>query len=316
MDYENKFYDKFKNSGFLFKEAIRDKNKKRTFIIITCEKCGNDKIKDQYDLFEKDKICCCFCEDRKKSNRLNIDNEIKEIENMYNVKIINTEKKKNGDILIFFKCKTCHKISKHSLYSLTRNKINIKSPFNCVECSNSKRKWINQHTTEYVKNWLIERNLEPLFTDYKNCYTKIDVRCKCGNTFQISFKNRLNHNDDWIPMCSDCIKKNRLKNYNYSYNRYDTRKKDGVWSKMIKNKFNNTCIISGDKNNIVSHHLNGYNSYPEQKYDINNGVVITNDLHIEFHNKYDKYKGDCTYEQFEEFYENKTGKKLTIKNEN
>jgi hypothetical protein len=60
--------------------------------------------------------------------------------------------------------------------------------------------------------------------------------------------------------------------------------------------------------------LNGYNNYPEERYDPSNGVTLSEKLHVDFHNKYDKYKGDCTKEQFEEFYQSKTGKKFNIKN--
>ena len=199
------------------------------------------------------------------------------------------------------------------MYEYTRKNINIKFVGYCNKCSQDKRKWKNQHETEFVKKWFIDKGIEPLFSEYKNSYTFLDIRCKCGNTFKMSFKNRFHHDDNWIPICQDCVDLERLSKYNYNYTRYDTRKKDGVWSKLIKKKFNNKCIITGDSEKLISHHLNGYNFYPEQKYDINNGVVINEKLHNEFHIMYDKFKGNCTTEQFEEFFELKTNKKFNIK---
>jgi len=313
MNYEEKFYEKFGKDEFTFIESIRDKNKKRTSLKIKCNKCGNEEIKEQFDLFTKDKVFCHNCNNRKKANKLNIDDEILSIQNKFNINITKSEKI-NNETFIFFKCKNCNEETKSSIYEYTRNNSQIKFAGYCWKCAQNKRKWKNQNKTIDVKEWFINKGIEPLFDEYKNSYTFLDIRCKCGNKFQMTFKNRFNHDKDWIPTCQDCQDLDRLSKYNYTYNRYDCRKKDGVWSKQIKKKFNNKCVITGDTEKIISHHLNGYNSYPEQKYDINNGIVINEQLHNEFHLTYDKYKGNCTLQQFEEFFEMKTNKKFNTEN--
>jgi hypothetical protein len=313
MDYENKFYEKFGNENFVFQDVIRDKKEKRTYLKIQCKKCNNIELKEQFDLFQKDNILCHKCEGRKKSDRLNIKDEIDKIESEFNIKVNHYNKSKN-DIFIYYNCKKCNKETKKSLYEFTRKNQHLKFPEYCYSCSQNNRKWNNQLKTEDVKQWFIDRGVEPLFEEYKNSYSYLNLKCKCGEKFRMSFKNRFHHDENWIPKCQDCKDIERLTKFKYDYDRYDHRGKDRTWSKYIKKKFNNKCIISGKIENIVAHHLNGYNSYKEQKYDINNGVVITDQLHNEFHIKYDNFKGDCTKEQFEEFFYLKTNKKFNIKN--
>jgi len=65
---------------------------------------------------------------------------------------------------------------------------------------------------------------------------------------------------------------------------------------------NGKCEITGKKTkNLVVHHLNGYNWCVEGRMDLDNVVVICEELHIAFHNKYGY--GDNTEEQFWKFVE-------------
>lgn len=78
---------------------------------------------------------------------------------------------------------------------------------------------------------------------------------------------------------------------------------DRKWRKSVYERDNYTCICCGyDKGRILNaHHLNSHARFPEQRYDVNNGVTLCKHCHREFHNKYG-YK-NFTKEQFNLFLE-------------
>jgi hypothetical protein len=50
---------------------------------------------------------------------------------------------------------------------------------------------------------------------------------------------------------------------------------------------------------LNSHHLNAWNTHPDERYDIDNGVVLCKYHHDDFHVKYGR--GGNTEEQFDEY---------------
>jgi len=69
-----------------------------------------------------------------------------------------------------------------------------------------------------------------------------------------------------------------------------------------RERANGKCEITGKKtNNLVVHHLNGYNWCVEGRIDLDNVVVICEELHDAFHQKHGY--GDNTEEQFWKFVE-------------
>ena len=90
-------------------------------------------------------------------------------------------------------------------------------------------------------------------------------------------------------------------------NRY--RMSDGdfrSWANLIKERDNYTCQVCGDNKsgNLNAHHLNGWNTFPEQRFDLDNGVTLCTDCHKDFHSQYGY--GDNTREQFDEYAASKT----------
>lgn len=81
------------------------------------------------------------------------------------------------------------------------------------------------------------------------------------------------------------------------------------WRNEVLEKYDYTCIISGQRGGTLNvHHLNGYSWDIENRLNPNNGVVLTKELHDEFHKIYGKKHN--TLEQFKEFYKNKTNKEF------
>jgi uracil-DNA glycosylase len=72
------------------------------------------------------------------------------------------------------------------------------------------------------------------------------------------------------------------------------------WALEVKRKDHFTCVVCGKRGvELNSHHLNAWAQYPEQRYDISNGVCLDKHCHEEFHSIYGK--GRNTAEQFEEY---------------
>lgn len=82
--------------------------------------------------------------------------------------------------------------------------------------------------------------------------------------------------------------------------RINNDKYDWRLSIFKRDKF--TCQVCQDSQggNLVAHHLNCYKYFPEERWDISNGVTLCNACHREFHKKYG-YNNKTTKENFEEF---------------
>ena len=77
------------------------------------------------------------------------------------------------------------------------------------------------------------------------------------------------------------------------------------WANSIKDRDNYTCqICNKHGGKLNAHHLNGWNAFPEQRFDVDNGVTLCTDCHKDFHSEYGY--GDNTREQFDEYAASKT----------
>jgi len=71
-------------------------------------------------------------------------------------------------------------------------------------------------------------------------------------------------------------------------------------SKQCLKKADYICDITGIRGHqLVAHHMNSWDSFPEQRFDPDNLVCMSKNLHVEFHKKYGF--GNNTREQYEEF---------------
>ena len=72
------------------------------------------------------------------------------------------------------------------------------------------------------------------------------------------------------------------------------------WRDEVYKRDNYTCQRCGKRQgDINAHHLNGYDTFKEQRVDVNNGVTLCNVCHKEFHSLYGY--GNNTKEQYEEW---------------
>lgn len=73
-----------------------------------------------------------------------------------------------------------------------------------------------------------------------------------------------------------------------------------VWRKSVLIRDNFICQktkISGGK--LVVHHINNFAEFPELRFDINNGITLSQKAHIDFHKIYGSTNN--TREQLQEF---------------
>jgi len=74
------------------------------------------------------------------------------------------------------------------------------------------------------------------------------------------------------------------------------------WHKRVLERDNYTCQICGAKENLVAHHINHASYFPEQRFDVNNGVTLCYECHMNFHNNFKRsYRQKCTRYDWDNF---------------
>lgn len=72
------------------------------------------------------------------------------------------------------------------------------------------------------------------------------------------------------------------------------------WALKVKKRDQFTCQICEAQNVYLhSHHMNSFDIYIEDRYDVDNGVTLCQECHNRFHSQFGK--GKNTKAQFEEF---------------
>lgn len=72
-----------------------------------------------------------------------------------------------------------------------------------------------------------------------------------------------------------------------------------LWRDAVFRKDNFTCQKTGIKGGFEAHHINNFSSFPELRFNVNNGITLSIEAHIEFHKLYGKTNN--TKEQLEAF---------------
>jgi hypothetical protein len=83
-----------------------------------------------------------------------------------------------------------------------------------------------------------------------------------------------------------------------------------IWINAVRERVGRYCCVTGSKKDLVVHHLYGWNAYPDLRYDITNGIVLTKQIHKEFHDKWGY--GNNTKEQFIQFLKDQYNMEISI----
>jgi hypothetical protein len=79
---------------------------------------------------------------------------------------------------------------------------------------------------------------------------------------------------------------------------YDSRKKE-AWKEAVLRIFGYRCFVTKNNVRLHCHHLESWDTCPEKRYDISNGVPLSPEVHTHFHKIYGY--GHNTTVQFEAF---------------
>lgn len=124
--------------------------------------------------------------------------------------------------------------------------------------------------------------------------------CGCLNRERVSEANSGKNNSNYGKDFSG------LNNPNYNPNITNEERQRGrfypeyrEWHKAIFERDNYTCQCCGRcGGNLVAHHLESYNNNPELRTLLENGIILCEECHRNFHHQYGY---TCTRGQFEEF---------------
>lgn len=181
-------------------------------------------------------------------------------------------------------------------------------------------------------------NQDTFEQDYKNVKSKLAFKCNtCGERFSTSLHSYKNAKKTGCPHCKNLItqkthkgkfvspetrtkiseqakgrpgsltevtgeKHPRFKG-GYARDMHNLSNADYGWRNGVRKMCKYSCFLTGAKKNLESHHLDSWNKFPEKRYDVTNGVLLTKEVHREFHNIYGY--GNNTEQQFAEFAKNK-----------
>lgn len=199
---------------------------------------------------------------------------------------VNTKKLKSGNT------KSCG--------CLQKDKARINAPKNAPERID--------HTGEKFGEWEVLR-IHPTIPGES---TRWVCECSCGTVRNVLTSSLVSG----VSTSCGCVRMEKLKsqvgelNPNYKAHLTDEDRishryilhGDSIarWRRKVYERDDWTCQIchvrGGD---IVAHHKNSWNAYPDERFNVDNGVVLCEKCHTDFHKSYGY--GDNTEEQFEQF---------------
>jgi hypothetical protein len=179
-----------------------------------------------------------------------------------------------------------------------------------------------QKKTKDIINIIYQRNHLYINKQYKNRNSILIIYCPIhDNEYKTTFYN-YKRSRFGCYCCSKAEASDKLKNRKFSqktrlkmsksalsrpsrggkYRRWRETFKYRKWRESVLKKYDNKCAItniSSKKDNLEVHHLYSAKKYPDLIYNINNGIVLHQSIHILFHKKYGYTSNNL--EQFCEF---------------
>lgn len=123
-------------------------------------------------------------------------------------------------------------------------------------------------------------------------YKTIRLVGTCGHEYTMAYeKFRIGEG----RVCPSCARPRGEKHFAYNPELTDEdrlRNRDVseaiLWRKAVYQRDGYACQCCGDATggNLIAHHLNGWADFPEQRFDVDNGVTLCSTCHTAFHRAY------------------------------
>lgn len=194
-------------------------------------------------------------------------------------KLLSTEYKNNNTKLLI-QC-ACGEI-----FETTFRDFKSKNQKQCPKCGNKKRTEKNKNQVVFNCEYCGKESkmIKCRFENFKHHFCSMECRAR----WQVG-ENNTNYNPN-------------ITNEEREKGRHIEGYDDFIMNVYERDNYTcQYCRKHGGKLN--THHLNGYDNYKDFRIEVNNGIVLCEDCHKEFHKIYGY--GDNTWQQFREFLYNK-----------
>lgn len=127
------------------------------------------------------------------------------------------------------------------------------------------------------------------YKSYKDAIENIDdkeIRLKFYECIiDYVFNGRIPDKDDTIVYSLFAVIKDTLDKENKSYLNYKERVSSDYkkWKKSVLKRDNYKCTKCGSKESLNVHHIKSFSENKDLRFDINNGITLCNNCHIEVH---------------------------------
>lgn len=287
------------------------KEKHRTYYNCKCS-CGTIKPVCYNNLRNK-KSTNCGCKKKEEADKYGL---INEIGNKYGRLTVfeRSDNNRDGDKRAYWNCVCdCGNI----VYGVCGSELRNKSVQSCgclhkeVSSENIGRMNLCNWQDKEYREEQTKRTSEQMKQQWENEEYKNNMSNKLRERWQDkeykeahSGENHCNYNPNLTDEERKLMEERRQGNSEYR-----------LWAYKVKERDDFTCNCCGDNKggNLVSHHLNAWNKFKEQRYDIENGVCLCEQCHKEFHKKYGR--GNNTKQQYIEFKNDTLAKKGVDMNE-
>lgn len=193
-------------------------------------------------------------------------------------------------------CKKCGHVKRKKVQSI------IHARHGCAKCAGNER-LSTKEFAQYVKD---NADGYELLSEVKGAFKETELRCNKGHEYKVK-PIAFIHKGRRCPQCHyESIRGEGHWNYNADLTqeeRETMRAFPGYtrWQQDVKARDNYTCQCCGDKRggNLVSHHLDGWDSHKDKRLDTDNGVTLCEECHRDFHGNYG-YGGN-TKDQYDEW---------------